>query len=529
MQNKPNPKNTKTNLTPYPKKNYAKISSPRPQKNKPNSNPIQPNPTARIDKTNPIQTQPNPISPPPKTPTHPNCPQPKMGWKNVIWRGIMSFSLFQFGVKKMSKRLLTTAIIVMMASAAVHSDWLQYLGPNKNATSPETGIARSWPPAGPKVLWTLDLGAGYGGGAISDGRVYTLDRIGNEKDALRCIDFLTGQELWSHAYAAPGRVSHAGSRSTPAVDGDYIYTCGTYGHTYCFNKRTQKVVWKKNLWKDFGGDKVPTWGISQNPLIYGDCLILASQTEKAGVVAYDKATGAVKWSSPPLPGLVGYVTPMIAKIEGADQLVMITACSRSAAPGGDGKDKVLGAVLGMDPKTGKTLWTYTNWHNRIPITNVVEIGDGRLFVSGGYKSGSAMLKIAKKVGKFTVTELYKTDDFGSHVHPAILYNGHLYGHCTTNTRRDGMVCMDLDGNLKWKTQRSPIVFDKGGFILVDGLILSVDGAIGILNIIEPSPDGFKRLASAKLLGTKECWGPLSLSDGKLLIRDQKQMKCVLVR
>lgn len=428
----------------------------------------------------------------------------------------------------MDKRLIVSVAIVMMVCCGVWADWPQYLGPNRNAISSETGLLRSWPEGGPKVLWTFPLGAGFGSAAISEGKVYVLDRVAKEKDVLRCLDLLTGKELWSCSYAAPGSVSHAGSRSVPAIDDDYIYTCGSFGDVHCFNKRTRKVVWKKNVWKDFGGGRVPMWGITQNPLIYGDSLILASQTEKAGIVAYDKTTGEVKWSSPKLPGLVGYVTPVLVTIEGSDQLVMITACSKSAAPDGDGKNKVSGAVLGMDPKTGKTLWTYKNWHNRIPINNVVEIGDGRLFISGGYKSGSAMLKVEKKDGKFVATELYKTDDFGSHVHPAILYNGHLYGHCTTNTRRDGMVCMDLDGNVKWKTERSP-VFDKGGFILADGLMLSVDGRKGILYLTEPNPQGYKELASAKLLDTDECWGPLALVDGKLLIRDQKQMRCVVVR
>lgn len=139
-----------------------------------------------------------------------------------------------------------------------------------------------------------------------------------------------------------------------------------------------------------------------------------------------------------------------------------------------------------------------------------------------------MLMIEKQGSKFAAKEVYKTDDFGSHTHPAVLYKGHLYGHCTTNTRRDGMVCMSLDGKVKWKTQREPIVFDKGGFILAGDLILSVDGGVGILNLIEPSPDGFKRLANAKLLDSRECWAPLALSEGKLVIRDQKQMKCVVV-
>ncbi|MBL7152158.1 MAG: PQQ-binding-like beta-propeller repeat protein [Phycisphaerae bacterium] len=428
----------------------------------------------------------------------------------------------------MDKRLIVGVAIVMMLCCSGLADWPHYLGPNSNATSPETGLHRSWPANGPKVLWTVPLGPGYGAAAISDGKVYVLDRIGKEKDILRCLDLLGGRELWSYAYSAPGRLSHDGSRCVPTIDGDYLYTCGAFGHLYCFDKNTHKVVWKKNVWTDLGGGRLPMWGITQHPLIYGETVILASQTEKAGVVAYDKATGDVKWASSPMPGLPGYVTPKLVKINDTDQLVMITACSKSAAPDGDGRDPVIGAVLGMDPKNGKTLWTYKGYRCRIPIPNVVEIGDGRLFVSGGYKAGSAMLKIEEKGAKFVATELYKTDDFGSHTHPAVLYKGHLYGHCTTNTRRDGMVCMDLDGNVKWKTGRSPIVFDKGGFILADGLILSVDGGVGILNLIEPTPEGFKRLAHARLLDSRECWGPLALSDGKLVIRDQKQMKCVVV-
>jgi len=435
----------------------------------------------------------------------------------------------------MDKRLIVSVAIVMMVCCGVWADWPQYLGPNRNAISPETGLLRSWPEGGPRVLWTIDLGPGYGGAAVSEGKVYVLDRIRGKQDVLRCLDIVTGKEQWTFAYTAPGRVSHAGSRSVPAIDGDYIYTCGSFGDVHCFNKRTHKVIWKKNVWKDFGGGRVPMWAISQNPLIYGDSLILASQTEKAGVVAYDKLTGTVQWTSPALPGKVGYVTPTIINIEGEDQLVMITACSRSASPdSGSGRHRgpsdeyALGAVLAMDPKTGKTLWDYQGWQCRIPVPNVTEIGDGRLFVTGGYNAGSAMIKVEKKGGTYDVTEIYKTGDFGTHTHPPILYNGHLYGHCTTNTRRDGMVCMDLDGNVKWKTERSP-VFDKGGFILADGLMLSVDGRKGILYLTEPNPQGYKELASAELLDTDECWGPLALVDGKLLIRDQKQMRCVVVR
>ena len=419
----------------------------------------------------------------------------------------------------MKTNITLIAVILMVAAGGSFADWPQYLGPDRNAVSTEKGLLRSWPENGPKVLWTISLGPGYGGAAVSEGKVYILDRVRSKQDILRCLDLLTGQELWSYAYDAPGRVSHPGSRSTPAVDGNYIYTCGSFGDLNCFDKNTHKPVWNKNVWKDFDGGRIPRWAISQNPLIYGGSVIAASQTSKAGVVSYDKLTGQVKWASAALPGNAGYVSPAIVRIGGNDNLVMIMAGSR----GGGG-----GAVVGMDPQNGRQLWIYEGWSCRIPVPNVTEIGDGRLFITGGYEAGSAMIKVEKGGDSYTVTELYKTDDFGTHCHPPVLYEGHLYAHCTTNTRRDGMVCMDIDGKVKWKTGRSP-VFDKGGFLLADGLIFSVDGRQGILYLVEPGPAGYKELAKARLLDTNECWGPLALVDDKLLIRDQKQMRCVVVK
>jgi len=138
----------------------------------------------------------------------------------------------------MGKRLIVVAAIAISICrpAGGGADWPKYLGPNANATAPQAKPARSWPANGPKVLWTVPLGAGYGSAAISNGKVYVLDRIRNEKDVLLCLDLLTGKELWSYSYQAPGRISHDGSRCVPTIDGDYVYTCGTFGHVYCFDK-----------------------------------------------------------------------------------------------------------------------------------------------------------------------------------------------------------------------------------------------------------------------------------------------------
>ena len=102
--------------------------------------------------------------------------------------------------------------------------------------------------------------------------------------------------------------------------------------------------------------------------------------------------------------------------------------------------------------------------------------------------------------------------------------------------------MDMDGKVMWKTMRNPS-FDKGSMILADGLILATDGRI-TLYLIEPSPDGFKPLASAEVLKEAEVtgndpsnlragaapqnWAPMALADGRLLIRDKSRLICIRV-
>ena len=94
----------------------------------------------------------------------------------------------------MKRCVLLVIFITTLGFCSVRADWPQYLGPNRNATSDEKGLLRSWPAEGPKVLWRIDLGPGYGGAAVSDSKVYLLDRIRSKKDVLRCLDLDTGRE-----------------------------------------------------------------------------------------------------------------------------------------------------------------------------------------------------------------------------------------------------------------------------------------------------------------------------------------------
>lgn len=422
-------------------------------------------------------------------------------------------------------------VFLLLCTNLSAQDWPQYLGPTRNGVSSQKGIIRSWPAKGPEVLWTVNVGIGYGGPVVRNGKVYLLDRDDKVGDNLRCFDLTSGKELWNFAYDAPGSVMFPGSRSVPTLDGNMIYTCGPYGNLYCIDINTHKPVWTKNIWTDYGGGQIPTWAITQCPVVYGDLLILASQAPKAGVVAYEKLTGKVKWTTPVI-GPVGYVSPEIVKIGGASQVVMISASSRA----GYGETGSGGKVVGIDPLTGKILWEYTNWQCSIPVPGAIDAGDGKILITGGYQAGAAMIKVEKKAdGSFGVTELFKNPDFGAHTMPPVLCNGNFYAQYTTNERKDGLVCMSMDGKIKWKTSRSPL-FDKGGLIVADGIIIATDGSKNLV-LIEPDPTAYKPIATAGLLAvdananpkfSTQNWAPPALADGKLLIRDQSRLMCVKI-
>jgi len=423
-----------------------------------------------------------------------------------------------------------------MTLTAFSADWPQYLGPDRNGVSSETGLARSWPQGGPRVLWTVKLGPGFGGASVHSGKVYVLDRVEDKNDVLRCLDLNTGKEQWTFAYEAPGAVKFNGSRSVPAVDGKHVFTLGPFGDLHCISKTTHKAVWKKNLMREFQAAKQP-WAMGHNPLLYGNLVIVAVQGPKTGLMACDKATGKIVWQTPPLPGRPGYCSPRVVTIDGVDQVVAMSALQaprrrrrgRKAKPAPVQQAKeVKGGVAAFDANTGEQLWKYGGWQCRIPIPNVTPIGDGRIFMTGGYDAGSAMIKVAKKGERFVVTELYKTEKCNAQIHPAIVYKGHLYANSNSNSAHDGMLCMTPGGDVKWQTGRSPN-YERGGLLLADGLIFNADGDKGELRLVEPTPDGYKELASAKLLNTKRAWGPLALSNGRLIIRDQGQMKCLDVR
>ena len=227
-------------------------------------------------------------------------------------------------------------------------------------------------------------------------------------------------------------------------------------------------------------------------------------------------TGNLLWKTPGFGGL-GYSTPVVTTLDGVDQAVMVAGTS-----GGDSM------VAGVSMEDGSILWTYKDWGCDIPIPYPVTLPDNRLFITGGYGAGSAMIQVTNTGGQFAIKELFKTDVTGSQIHQPLFYENHLYINSNGNRRSDGMLCLNLDGEMLWRTKDTKGLprFDKGNLLMAEGLIVILEGKRGSLHLVDASHDGYSELASAEIFEGKQMWAPMALSQGKLVLRSQSEMKCL---
>ena len=415
----------------------------------------------------------------------------------------------------MHRNKLVFILALFLGLQVVYADWSRFLGENRDGKSSEK-IDRSWPKKGPKVLWEKPLGVGYGGASVAGNEVYVLDRVNNEEDVLRCYDFENGKQLWSQSFQASGRLSYDGSRSTPTVGKKRVYALGPFGDVYCVSRKSHKAVWRVNLPSKYGFRATPhRWGFAQSPLLHDNKVIITPCIRRrVGVVAFDAQTGKELWNNKEFFGQT-YVSPIVYNIAGVEQLIVM----------------VPKAVAGIDPNTGKTLWKYTGYTNPIPIPTITPINSNRIFITGGYNSGSVVIDITKDGSDFRIKEVKRLKQ-GAQIHPGILVDNHIYVNLNENANLYGtppnLACIDSEGNVKWRSKEQ-IDVGRGGMIAVDNLLIVLGGQSGMLYLVAPNPEGLKKIASAKVFEPKKgnyIWSPMAFSQGKLLIRDQNKLKCV---
>src|ERR1044071_8457412 len=162
--------------------------------------------------------------------------------------------------------ILAATLFCLAEVAAQSGDWPQWRGPNRDGISKETGLLKQWPAEGPPLVWkATGAGGGYSSFSIANGKLYTMGLRG-DREFVIAFDVATGKEAWATANGSAFRNDRGdGPRGTPTVDGDRLYALGGSGDLSALDARTGKVIWSKNVLKEFGGSNIQ-WGISESPL-----------------------------------------------------------------------------------------------------------------------------------------------------------------------------------------------------------------------------------------------------------------------
>jgi len=401
----------------------------------------------------------------------------------------------------------TTSAKVQEAGAG---EWPQFLGPQRNGLSAETGLLETWPDGGPKEVWRVSGGVGMSGLAISRGRVLTMVQREGQQWVV-ALNSRTGESLWevpiADAYRNP---MGDGPRATPAIVGNQAFVFSGEGLLVVLDVRDGKKLWSSDPLTELSS-KEAEYGMASSPLVIGDQVIVTPGTPKGTLVAYDAKTGKQVWAAGSDPA--GYSSPTLLDVGGRSQIVSYTGRS----------------VLGIAPQTGELLWRYpfeTNYDCNIATPLSIK---GQLFLSAGENHGSVLLDLKPKSDKFELTEVWQS--FGpksvlrSEWQTPLLLDGFLYG--MDNVGGAGPVthltCINATtGERAWQVPR----FGKGNLIAADGKIFMTTMA-GELVVARASSKKYDELGRATVLETTR-QAP-ALSNGRLYLRDGREILCLDVR
>lgn len=401
----------------------------------------------------------------------------------------------------MKFRLLLTIATVLCFSPA-RADWPQWLGPDRTGNSTETGFLKTWPKSGPEVLWKKNLGAGFSGISVADGRVFTMFAEGDDEFVV-CLDEESGDEIWRLRTGGMFEEWQGGDgpRSQPTVDGERVYVLGAEGTLYALKAENGATIWSVDLVDGLGG-RFPRFGFSTSPLVEGDFLYLEAATRNGTFLALRRDDGKVAWASQ--SDVASYSSPIAVDLAGARQVVYFS---------GD-------ALVGLSPADGSLYWRYP-WKTSydLNIATPILVPPDQVFISSGYDHGAALLRIQAGSGGFSVTRVWESRRMKNHFGTSVLVGDYLYGFDNAILK-----CIEArTGKEQWKHRG----YGKGALMYADGhLLLMSDN--GRLALAKATPDGFEEKAGARVLDGRS-WTMPTLANGRVFVRDMRKIVCLDLR
>ncbi len=392
--------------------------------------------------------------------------------------------------------VLAVALIVTLAARAENVP--QWRGADRSGIVPDKGLAAAWPEGGPKKLWSLKVGIGFATPVAADGKIYFFNLDGGN-DVLEAVDAAKGTSLWKQSYPRGYNDSYKGTRASPVIDGNRIYTYGGNSQLVAWNLADGKQAWMVDVFKETGGHN-KQWGMASNPLIDGDRIFVQSGEGGNAAICVDKNTGKVLWKSQPTGG--GYASPAMATVGGAKQLILFAHKH----------------VLAVAPDTGKLLWELNEpWETQYDVNAALPvIVDNKMFITNAYSNA--------KCGLYELTDdgpkkLWGAKEITGRFQAPIHDNGYLYGNS------EGLLkCVDIKtGKTTW-TERN--LLGIGGSMVRFGDKMILLSERGKLTLGQATPEKFTKISQMdSAVDGKQVWSSPLVYEGKLVVKGEDEAIC----
>ena len=404
------------------------------------------------------------------------------------------------------------------------ADWPQWRGPGRDGVWSETGVVERFEGCELPIKWRVEIGSGYNGPTVADGRVFVMDRVTqpSQQERVHCFDAQTGEKLWSYAYECPyERVEYkAGPRASVTISNDRAYSLGTMGHLHCFDAKSGKVIWSHDCRREYQA-RVPVWGIAAAPLVEGKLVIvMIGGKDNACLMAFDKATGQERWRA--LGDSASYSAPIVIEQAGKRVLIGITGAR----------------IVGLDPQTGNLYWEHPFRPKQMVITIATPVFDGDHLVATSFYDGMLVLKV--HADKLAVERVWQrrgaseanTDALHCCISTPMILDEHIYGVDSYGELR----CLDLKtGDRIWENlTATPKARWSNIHMVRNGDKVWMFNERGELVISRLAPDGFHEISRAKLIDpTKDqldqrggvTWSHPAFANRCIYARNDKELLC----
>ena len=151
--------------------------------------------------------------------------------------------------------LIIPAVLALAAGAQTSvSDWPQFLGPERNGVYRGPALAETWPSSGPRVVWQKQVGQGFSGPVVAQGRVILFHRV-SDREVVESLDARTGAPQWQYGYPTSYRDDFGfdeGPRAVPVVANGVVYTFGAEGQLHAISLATGTRIWSEDTMRRFG-------------------------------------------------------------------------------------------------------------------------------------------------------------------------------------------------------------------------------------------------------------------------------------